>query len=800
MKKYLFALLCFCLAAASSFGQDKYTISGYLSDAETGEKLIGANVFDLKSGKGTSSNTYGFYSLTLPQDSVVFAVSYIGFETKYFKFYLAEDVEMDFALGGATELEAIEVVAEDVVKLEDETQMSVIEVPISQIKKIPALLGETDVLKALQLLPGVQSGGEGQSGLYVRGGSPDQNLILLDGVPVYNASHLFGFFSVFNADAISNVTLMKGAFPARYGGRLSSVIDINMKEGNMKEVKAVGSIGLISSKLTVEAPLWKDKTSFIVSGRRTYADLVARPFIKAANSDDPDFDATPVAYFYDLNVKVNHIFSKRDRLYLSVYNGKDKFGVKEKDVYTDGNGDRNESEFEARIDWGNTTSALRWNHLWNDKLFSNLTATYSRYKFNLLAAESDRVIDGNDTEIESFQAQYFSGIYDWTGKLDFDYYPDPNHSVKFGINGIYHTFDPGAINVAVTEDIPLIDTTFGSGRTNAFEYAAYAEDDFSIGTSLKANIGLHYSGFVVENELFHSVQPRVGLRYLAPRDIAIKGSFAMMTQYIHLLTNEGLGLPTDLWVPATPKVEPEQSWQAALGVAKTLGKDYEFSIEGYYKNMTNLVSYKPGASFIGFSDWQDKVASGTGKSYGAEFFVQKKTGKFTGWVGYTLSWSTRQFENTAINGGEEYPFKYDRRHDISIVTIYELMNKESKKGKQKTITASASWVYGTGIAVTLPEASYFALDPRRNNFDTFFAETPESKNSFRQGNYHRLDVGFEFTKQHKRWKRIFTLGAYNAYNRKNPFFMYLDNNANGPVIKQVSLFPVVPYFTFGFEI
>ncbi len=753
--------------------QEKFTISGYIEDAGSGEKLIEANVFDDVSVSGTVSNLYGFYSITLPKDSVKLSFSYIGYATQSYEIYLDQDITLDIRLGAESALETVTVTAEKITeKIEEQTQMSKVDVPIEQIKQIPALLGEVDVMKALQLLPGVQSGGEGTSGLYVRGGSPDQNLVLLDGVPVYNVSHLFGFFSVFNADAIRNVTLTKGGFPARYGGRLSSVLDINMKEGNDNSFHGEGSIGLIASKLTLEGPIVKDKTSFIISGRRTYADLIARPFIK--RNADGNLGGY---YFYDLNAKINHKFNNKHRLYLSSYMGQDVFYL---DVTED------DFKLESGFDWGNVTSALRWNYMINNKLFANTTLTFSRYQFDLNTKSTDIF----DDEEESFAAKYVSNIRDYAAKIDFDYMPNPNHYIRFGVNAINHQFKPGALQYNISDGNEFnIDTVIGTQNTNAWEYFAYVEDDMKIGQDFSANIGFHMSGFSVDGKTYFAPQARLGMRYLLPKDIALKASYSMMTQYVHLLTNEGVGLPTDLWVPSTSRIKPQNSWQAALGIAKTIGADYEFSLEGYYKQMNNLLSYKEGASFLSFDDWQDKVEQGQGKSYGAEVLVQKKKGNTTGWIGYTLSWNLRQFDN--INSGEEYPFKYDRRHDISVVVSHKFNDR---------ISVAGTWVYGTGNAITLNEARYIAYNPTTEGFgftETSVVGVPGSKNNYRMDSYHRLDLGVNFTRQKRRYQRTFSIGTYNTYSRRNPFFIYYNESQRS--FKQVSIFPLIPYFSWSFK-
>jgi len=645
--KHLF-LAIFVAIPIFIFGQQKYTISGYVEDNESGEKLLGVNIYDANSELGTVSNTYGFFSLTLPKDSVVLSISYVGYKTKIFEAYLNKDISINFQMGSDVALEEVVVVGEKLERIEEETRMSTVGVPIETIKSIPALLGETDVLKVLQLLPGVQSGGEGQSGLYVRGGSPDQNLILLDGVPVYNASHLFGFFSVFNADAVKDVTLTKGGFPARYGGRLSSVIEINMKEGDKDDWHGTGTIGLIASKLTIEGPLVKDKTSLLLSGRRTYIDILAQPLI--AQGFKQDGGSGNAGYFFDdVNAKINHKFSEKDRLFASLYTGRDKFYFNQTSKFDD-----NESTTGFGLRWGNLTGSLRWNHLWTNKLFSNATLTYSKYNFTTSALDKYK----DDPYESEFSLEYDSGIEDVGGKIDFDWVPNPNHFVRFGGSVVAHAFDPGVFNIfgqekEQGEEIFKIDTAIGQQKVYATEMALYIEDDMRIGDRLKANIGLHASGFNVSKKNYYSLQPRIGLRYLLDNGLAIKASYSQMRQYIQLLTNEGIGLPTDLWLPSTENVIPQDSWQAAIGVAKTIKKDYEVSFEAYYKDMTNLTAYKEGSSFFQLGDWEDRITQGSGKSYGAEFLVQKKKGRLTGWVGYTLSWSFRQFPG--LNFGREYP-------------------------------------------------------------------------------------------------------------------------------------------------
>jgi len=786
----IFTLLLVLLFAWELSAQNKqrFTISGYVEDSETGERLIGVNVFDAKSGEGTITNTYGFYSLTLPKDSVYLAVSYIGMETQYYSLLLDKDAEMGIKLAPAA-LETVVVTAADSEdRIEERNQMSQINIPIEQIKSLPAFLGEVDVLKVLQLLPGVQSG-EGTSGLYVRGGSPDQNLILLDGVPVYNVFHLFGFFSVFNADAIKSVQLTKGGYPARFGGRLSSVLEINMKEGNLKKWSGEGSIGLISSKITLEAPIQKDKTSFMVSARRTYIDILTQPLIMLAAQAEGSASASVGYYFYDVNAKVNHIFNQKNRLYLSFYGGSDKFYANVTDRYTDINtGTTYTDKLRSKIAWGNITSSLRWNRVVSKKMFANTNLTFSRYNFVIGISQESKSNSGNPNDYMYYEAAYRSGIADAGAKIDFDYIINPRNYMRFGANAIYHTFNPGATVLKLDESGQDTSIQVGNNKVYSGEYAAYVENDMRLTENMGMNVGVHASAMSVEGRFYQSVQPRVNVRYLLPQKVAIKASFTTMTQYIHLLTNEGLGLPTDLWVPSTRNIAPERAWQGALGVSKTVNKKYEVSIEAYYKKMYNLLSYKPGASFLNSDtdSWETKVeAEGVGWSYGAELFVQKKTGKFTGWVSYTLAWNWRQFANTDINFGRPYPFKYDRRHNFAITGNYDLNDK---------ISMSAVWVYGTGNSVTLPTETY--LSPNNGSVDAI-----SDKNSFRMRAYHRLDFSINIKKQLKRILSTWSFGAYNVYNRQNPFYIYATNNLNTGAreFKQVSLFPFIPSVRWDFK-
>ncbi|WP_227625883.1 TonB-dependent receptor plug domain-containing protein [Geofilum rubicundum] len=665
------------------------------------------------------------------------------------------------------------------------------------------------------------SGGtEGTSGFYVRGGGPDQNLILLDGVPVYNVNHLFGFMSVFNSDAIRNVTLIKGGFPARYGGRLSSVLDIRMKEGNNQEFKGNASIGLISSKLTLEGPIKSDKTSFMFSGRRSYVDLLSYPFQMAANKKYGESENLWVGYFLqDFNAKINHIFNNQHRLYLSVYTGKDKFFMNDKYEYTntyssyygqDGEEGHQvsiqyKSKDKARLQWGNTTGALRWNNIINNQLFANLTATVSDYKFRIFEDYEEERIDliENTTEKSSYFYEYYSQIRDYGLKADFDFVPSPNHYLRFGMHNTLHYFSPG---VTVNKDYydsgsTPIDTIYGNKNIPANEMMVYVEDDITLSQAIRLNAGLHYSNFHVQGTTYHSLEPRLSARFMLSSRISAKASYTTMQQYLHLLANSSMGLPTDLWVPATKKIKPQKSQQAALGFAYAPNTIYELSVEGYYKYMENLIDYAEGASFFELDqgNWEDLVTSGEGESYGVEFLAQKHQGRFSGWIGYTLSWANRQFDE--IGSGEKYPYRYDSRHDISIVTTIKLTEKTD---------FGAAWVYRTGYPFTMEDEEFqspftFFKEPNSLSDNSGTIEHFENRNNYRMPDYHRLDLGFNFHKQKKRVYRTWSVGVYNAYARNNPFMIYKDNvwdeqnNTSTTQLRQLSIFNLIPYVRWGIK-
>jgi hypothetical protein len=767
-------LLLFLFLPATFFAQvQKFTISGFVYEKSSHESLPGILVVNTKTGAGTATNNFGFYSLTLPSDTVEITCSFVGYKQEKRKFFLDKDMQLNFDLDAVVQEEVV-INAEQDEKISDNTQMSQVSIPIEQIKQIPALLGEKDVLKVIQLMPGVQSGGEGNSGLYVRGGGADQNLIILDDATVYNAYHLFGFFSLFNGDALKSVELTKGGFPARYGGRLSSVLEMQMKDGNQEKFSGEAGIGLISSRLVLEGPLKKKKSSFLVSGRRTYIDALVYPFLPA----DEKFGY----YFYDFNAKLNYTIDDKNRLFLSGYFGQDKFYANYK----------NGPDFTEKVglDWGNATGTLRWNHLWSDRLFSNTALVFTNYEFGIKYKQED----GSDFT----SLNYSSGIRDFSLKHDFDFIPVPDHYMKFGVISTYHRFTPSAV---VLKSSYAPDNSQNVKTLEAFESGIYIEDDWRITARLKANIGFRMSMFNTQGKTYIRPEPRFAARYILRENLSVKASYALMNQYLHLLSNTGIGLPTDLWVPATKRINPQQSQQVALGAAMDIPKHkLMVSLEGYYKWSQDVLGYKDGASFLFVGDldgndepvnWEDNVTPGKAWSYGLEFLVQRKFGKFTGWVGYTLSWSQLQFDS--INFGKKYYAKYDRRHDISVVGIYKI---------NEHITLSATWVFGTGNAITLPLAEYSLIEHNPTNggpqnfpqFGNYFVNDYGEKNSFRMAPYHRMDIAIQFHHKKKLWDRTFELGFYNLYNRKNPFFYYIGYDTTGQQrkLKQVSLFPIIP--------
>ncbi len=754
-------------------GQNKYTISGHITDAETGEELMFAAVQESNTNQGSTTNTYGFYSLTLDAGSHTLLFSYIGYQALKLEIDLVENQKINIELIPISEtLEEVVITGEEIGIDIRSTEMSTISMNVKDAKLIPILFGEQDILKSIQLLPGVSSSSEGGSGFFVRGGEADQNHILLDEAPVYNASHLLGFFSVFNSDALKDVKMYKGGIPARYGGRASSVMDIRMKDGNLKEWGVTGGIGLISSRMTVEGSFKKDKGSIIVSGRRTYADIVAK-----AVTDRIDGISL---YFYDLNLKTNYKISDNDRIFLSAYMGSDIFAA-------EGFG----------FDWGNITATLRWNHIFNDKLFKNTTFVFSDYNYGFDVAFGDNKINMG------------SGIFDYNLKQDYIWYLDPELTIRFGIDGIYHSFKPGIFTmISAQEDDNDIEVELSSQR--ALETGVYAAAEQKIGEKLSLNYGLRFSSFhnigpydnktyneedeitsitsYEKNEIYntyYNFEPRIGASYTLNENVSLKASYNRMSQYMSLLQNANSSSPTDMWTPATPLIKPTLADQISLGwFRNSRDKSFSFSVEAYYKYMKNLVDYQDGADILLNPDFESQLVFGDGRAYGTEFLIEKNTGKLTGWIGYTLSKSEKTFVD--IMEGAWFPARQDRTHDLSIVASYKF---------RRNLSFSGSWVYFTGDAVTFPSGKY--------TIDGSVVYLFTDRNGDRMPDYHRLDLGLTWViKDAEKWRSDITFSVYNVYNRKNAYtisFRESEVNTGATEAVRLSLFGIVPSVSWNFK-
>lgn len=779
----------------------KFTISGYVTDGTSSETLIGANILESRQQQGTTTNPYGFYSITLPAGETELSFSYLGYTTRQYRLELSKDTLINVLMQDNNQLEEVVIVSDKAEAGITATQMGAQEIPIAQIKNTPSILGEADVMKTIQLMPGVQAGVEGSAGLYVRGGGPDQNLILLDGVPVYNVDHLFGFFSVFTPEAVKKVTLFKSSFPARFGGRLSSVVDVRSNDGDMKKYHGTLSVGLLSSKIQLEGPIIRDKTSFNISARRSYIDLIAKPFM-------PKDDKISY-YFYDINAKINHKFSDRSRLFLNFYNGKDSYYFKTTDSSSSMYKDK------MSLNWGNTIATARWNYIFNQKLFSNTTVAYNKYRMDANSTVYTKTNLIESISESNYHSNYHSGICDWSYLIDFDYNPTPAHHIKFGAGYLHHDFRPEVATSKIQEKedgITKQDTLYNSisnSTIQAHEVSAYIEDNFDIGSRLRMNVGLHLSMFRVQRRNYFSVQPRVSARYQLTKHTALKASYTKMSQYIHLLSSTPISMPTDLWVPVTSKIKPMQAHQYSLGSYYTGLPGWEFSVEGYYKQMRNVLEYKEGVSFLGSSSgWENKVEMGKGRSMGIEFMAQKTTGKTTGWIAYTLAKSDRKFAIGGINNGERFPYKYDRRHNLSLVVNHKFSNR---------IDIGASWIFSTGGTATIAEEVTAIIRPGEDAIQQ--KDYIEKRNNYRLPASHRLNIGVNFNKKTKHGVRTWNISLYNAYNAMNPtmiysnnsggYTSYIKNQEDGKVylqyipakrkITKLTLLPCVPSVTYTYK-
>ncbi|HMQ86911.1 MAG TPA: TonB-dependent receptor [Flavilitoribacter sp.] len=775
--RLLTLLILLAAGLQAAWGQEtKFTLSGHVSDAGSGEELIGANIFEPVSGAGAVTNLYGFYSLTLPAGRYRLEFSYIGYSSRMLDVNLTENRTLNVEIGEAPiSVDEVVVTAEREDRNVESVAMSKEKLSIEKIRTIPVVFGEVDLIKAIQLLPGVQTVGEGQSGFFVRGGGSDQNILLLDEAPVYNASHLLGFFSVFNADAIKDVQLYKGGIPASYGGRLSSVLDIRMKDGNNKQFSGSGGIGTISSRLTLEAPIVKDKGSFIVSGRRTYVDAFLPLF---ANNDSTLKDSK--LYFYDLNLKANYQLSEKDRLFLSGYFGRDVFGASN-----------------ARVEWGNGTGTLRWNHIFSNKLFSNLTFIYSDFDYAI----------SQEDNVEGFK--WDSKIRDLSAKFDFNYFLNPKNSIKFGYQGIRHSFSPGYARGTGSETIY---NSLKLPETTSLEHGVYIENEQEISPSLSASYGIRASLFQnlgkatvyhynenyqvtdsttygagkVYNSYFN-VEPRVGLRLKIDDDKSVKASYNRMVQYMQLASNSQSSSPLDIWFPSSPNVKPQIADQVALGYFQNFRNNtYETSIEVYYKKTRNAVDFKDYAELLLNEYLEGELRFGEARAYGAEFLIRKNKGKLTGWIGYTLSKSERRIKE--INKGNWYNTDYDKTHDVAVVMTYEL-NKRS--------SFSLNWVYGTGAPTTFPTGRLY--------YNGEVIPVYSDRNAYRMPDYHRMDVSYILKNREKPGRKLFwdlNFSIYNVYNRHNPYTITFKEDSEKPgetYAEKTYLFPVLPSVTWNFH-
>ncbi len=741
----------------------KYTLRGTITDGQSGEVLIGANVLAVTMDKGTASNAYGFYSLTLPRtDSLTVVFSYLGYQPQVKKVYLSADIVLDVALEPRRAvLDEITVSAErssaDNVR---QTRMGVIDVPIRAIERLPAILGEQDVMKVLQLLPGVQAGEEGTAGFFVRGGAADQNLVQLDEATVYNPSHLFGLFSTFNTAALNNVQLVKGGFPAYYGGRLSSTLDISMREGNRQRHEVQGGLGLLSTQLTVEGPLRKDRASFILSGRRSYVDLVLRPFQKSKNKN--------LYYFYDVNAKLNYQFSGTDRVYFSLFTGRDNA------EYV------SPSSIGYGVRFGNSTATLRWNHLFGNKLFANTSVIRNKYFIRVNSIQGE------------FFAQNYSGIEDLAVKTELQYYPDPAHHVRLGGLLTRHVFRSTGNEGHVTAGKGLTDLAeSGIPRRRSTEAALYLNDRWEISDRVGVNLGLRAPYFATEGTTYLRVEPRVSVKLGVDAHSSLKASYTVMNQFVHLIPSSTASVPTDIWALSSRTIKPQHARQYALGYFRNFKQnEYEGSLEVYYKEMENQVLFREGTQLLAYAAIENQLTFGRGWSYGAELLARKNYGRLSGWLSYTLSWTNQRFPS--LNSGRAFPFKYDRRHNLALALTYDLSRR---------LSLSGNVVYRTGSAYTLPAGRMYASLGGELYKGIYFDY--DRVNGYRLGAHHRLDLAATY---HFRPGKLFkesrlVLSLYNAYSRLNPYFVYvaIDTVTGLPESRQITLLPIVPSLSYHFK-
>jgi hypothetical protein len=772
-----FLLISVLVAAFPHLGraQAQHVLSGSVRGSDGGV-LPGASVAVPALGLGTATEADGHYKLNLPEGPQQVVVSFVGYTPQTLSLNLHRNQQHSFTLvPAASELGEVVIRGEQTLKEKlQTTQMGVEHLSIREAKLLPALFGEVDILKTLQLKPGVQSGGEGSSGLFVRGGSSDQNLVLVDNVVVYNPNHLFGLFSVFNSDAVQSVDLYKSGFPAQYGGRLSSVVDVKLREGDRDKFVTTGGIGLISSRLSFEGPIRKGKGSFIVSGRRTYFDIFTRA-LNRANANKEDYTPIPDYYFYDFNAKANYTLGDKDQLFFTGYLGRDIFG------FTSPNG------FQAKFNWGNTLGALRWQHVFSPRLTANTTASVTSYKYNL----------GNS--IDQFSFNLGSTILDYTARTDFDYLPNDRHTIKFGALVTAHNFGVGRLQRSSQDNSLNVNSDVNYLGQEA---GLYASDNLKVNDKFQTELGLRLSGFRSGTDHFAGLEPRASARYSLTDKVALKASYALMYQYVHLVSNSGASLPTDIWYPSRLSVKPERSQQVSSGVSFLLG-DGKFLLtdELYYKWANNQIDFKDGAQIFANNNLDTQFLFGRGWAYGNELYLEKKTGKTTGWIGYTLAWTKRNFPpqlgTSGINHGQDFYPNYDRRHNLNVVVIHQLNTR---------ISLTASFVYTSGAPTTLPLGRFATQDIYQGGIQA--VPVYPDRNSYRMIPYHRLDLGLVYKLRPTRigGDRDLTFSIYNAYNRRNAYFIYFEqtrdkvtDQVTGYRAQQVSLFPLIPSVTYNFK-
>ncbi|MFN8415889.1 MAG: TonB-dependent receptor [Cytophagaceae bacterium] len=758
----LLGILFLCIHGYSSIAQ-LYSITGKITDQSTQDIIIGAVVYLKHQNTGTTSDVNGNFKISTTASTDTIIVRYTGYQSYQQTLTINKNIHLNIALQLDSLNKTTVIISENPYTQKIEaTQMSKVELTPEEALLIPSLGGEIDMLKILQLKPGIKNGGEGSSGLYVRGGGPDQNLFLMNGAQVYNPSHLFGFFSIFNTDAVKSIELYKGDFPARYGGRLSSVVDVNMRSGDTT-FHARGGIGLISSRLTLEGPFANKKGTWIISGRRTYFDIFTRQ-INQSKANDPEYNPIPDYHFWDLNGNIQFQWDKKNNISYSGYYGNDKFKF-------------NDDNFKFKFNWGNFVNTLKWEHQINSNWKLSNSLIYSRYKYDI----SNRFSD--------FNLNLQSKISDWSLVQEWTYKPDSNHTIQAGWNYTYHSFLVSRLRAASDDG----KVQFGSGNTlHGQEIGIYITDQFNISPKWRTQVGIRYSGFY--NEKYYSgLEPRASIRYKISNKQSLKLSYAKMYQYLHLASNTGASLPTDIWYPSTDVVRPQQSQQIAIGHEIILpGNKFYITNEFYYKGLKNIIDFKDGAQLYVNDNLENEFVFGKGRSFGWEIYIEKKVGKTTGWIGYTLSKTERRFDS--INSGAYFPARYDRRHDISIVLIHQL---------SKRVSLSATWVYGTGNAISLPIGRYIIQDVYSSKPIVIPIYT--ERNGYRMAPYHRMDLGLVWKLNPKWGYADLTFSIYNVYNRLNPYFIYFDEvkDANDITIKyqakQVSLFPTIPSITFNFK-